>query len=123
MPKSSVEKDILDEIQKLGEEQQRNVLEFIRVLAKERPRGIPGKDLLRFAGTIDKDDLQKIAQAIDTGCERVDSNDWIISGSRLRCDLPSPNPPCGFVSREAVRRHQHKKGAGDEDQSNIRTQR
>ena len=76
MSASSVEKDVFEEIHKLGEEQQRRVLEFARSLGQSRPRGVPGKDLLRFAGTIDKDDLQEITQAIDAGCERVDSHEW-----------------------------------------------
>ncbi len=76
MSESSVEKDVLEEIHKLAEEQQRRVLEFARSLAQSGPRGVPGRDLLPFAGTIDKDDLQEMTQAIDAGCERVDSHEW-----------------------------------------------
>jgi hypothetical protein len=68
----SVEKEILDEIHKLGEDQQKEVLEFVRSLASFELVGVPGKHLLRFAGTINKDDLQKMSEAIQGDCERVD---------------------------------------------------
>jgi len=40
------------------------------------PKGVPGKQLLRFAGAIQKDDLQAITQTIEAGCERIDLNEW-----------------------------------------------
>jgi hypothetical protein len=40
------------------------------------PRGVPGPQLLRFAGAISPDDLQLMRQAIEEGCERVDTNEW-----------------------------------------------
>ncbi len=51
MAESSVEKDILEEVHKLGETEQKRVLEFARSLVNSGPRGVPGKHLLRFAGT------------------------------------------------------------------------
>ena len=36
------------------------------------PPGSNGRSLLRFAGTIDKNDLMKIQRAIDEGCEVID---------------------------------------------------
>lgn len=38
--------------------------------------GIPGKQLLHFAGIISPDDLQLMQQAIQADCEIVDSNEW-----------------------------------------------
>ena len=53
---------------KIRVEQQRQVLEFARVLAKaRRDDGVPGKDLLRFAGTIDSEDITTIEQTINEG--------------------------------------------------------
>lgn len=66
-----VEKEILDEIHKLGKGQQAEVLEFVRSLAKSEMTGAPGKMLLRFAGTIDRADLDKMAEAIQADCENV----------------------------------------------------
>ena len=71
MKDTSVEKEILDEIHKLGKGQQVEVLEFVRSLAKSEMEGVPGKTLLRFAGTIDREDLAKMAEAIQADCESV----------------------------------------------------
>jgi hypothetical protein len=35
-------------------------------------KGTPGKELLRFAGTISPEDCRRMAEAIEVGCERVD---------------------------------------------------
>ena len=76
MAETSIFKDILEEIHKLDMPRQERVLEFARSLANDQSAGIPGKNLLRFAGAIDKDNLEEIAQAIEKGCERVDRNEW-----------------------------------------------
>jgi hypothetical protein len=44
----TVEKDLHEQLRNLPIEQQRQVLDFARALAKERVHGVPGKDLLRF---------------------------------------------------------------------------
>ena len=76
MAETSVEKDLLDELHRLEEDQQRRVLEFARTLANSKIVGAPGKSLLRFAGTINQDDLNEIARAIAEDCESVDSREW-----------------------------------------------
>ncbi len=65
---TSVEQEILDEIYKLRKGQQ---VEF----AKSEMKGIPGKALLRFAGTIDREDLDRMAEAIQADCEGVNPNE------------------------------------------------
>lgn len=35
-------------------------------------KGTPGKEFLRFAGTIPPDDCRRMEEAIEAGCERVD---------------------------------------------------
>lgn len=76
MAESSTEKEILEEIHKLGKAEQKRVLEFARSLMSATPRGVPGKNLLQFAGTIDKSDLNEIARSIEEACERVDPDEW-----------------------------------------------
>lgn len=39
-------------------------------------KGVPGKQLLRFAGSIPKEDLQLMSEAIKQDCEKVDVNEW-----------------------------------------------
>jgi hypothetical protein len=36
------------------------------------PKGIPGRDLLRFAGTLSPEDAEEMRQAIEEGCEQID---------------------------------------------------
>jgi hypothetical protein len=61
---------------RLPPEQQRHVLEFVRALVAEQVRGVSGQSLLRFAGTIDANDLTMMAQVIEDGCEHIHGEDW-----------------------------------------------
>ena len=45
-------------------------------LAAARIHGAPGHNLLRFAGTIDHEDLMIIEQTIKEGCEKVNLDEW-----------------------------------------------
>jgi len=76
MANPSVEKEIINQLNKLSSQQQQQVLDFARFLAMTKPVGVPGKELLRFAGAIPADDLNLMAQAIKEGCEQVDLNEW-----------------------------------------------
>jgi hypothetical protein len=67
---------IIEQLRILPHELQWRVLEFTRALALSTPRGVRGEQLLRFAGTIPFDDVQLMRQAIEQGCERVDTNEW-----------------------------------------------
>jgi hypothetical protein len=60
----------------LPPEEQRRVLDFARALASARPRGVPGKQLLKFSGGIPVDDLEAMSRAIEDGCEQVDADGW-----------------------------------------------
>ena len=72
----SFRKEIINQIDKLEPEQQRKVLDFARALASAKPRGIAGRDLVRFAGTIDAQDLHTMAQAIEQDCEKISAGEW-----------------------------------------------
>ena len=67
---------VIDRLKALPHELQWRVLEFTRALALSAPYGVPGRQLLRFAGTIPIDDVQLMREAIEQGCERVDANEW-----------------------------------------------
>ena len=68
--------EVIEQLKSLPHELQRRVLEFTRALTLSTPRGVPGKQLLRFAGTISPDDARQMREAIEQGCERVDANEW-----------------------------------------------
>ncbi|MBI3328833.1 MAG: hypothetical protein HYZ81_19285 [Nitrospinae bacterium] len=71
-----LEEEILHQLAKLALEQQQQVLHFARALAMSTPLGVPGKELRRFAGLIELDDLRTIARAIEDGCEQVNLHEW-----------------------------------------------
>ena len=67
----TVQKQLREQLENLPAVQQHQVLEFARSLVKAKGRGVPGKDLLRFAGAIEAEDLIAIERAIHEGCEKV----------------------------------------------------
>ncbi|MGB8647209.1 MAG: hypothetical protein WCF84_18370 [Anaerolineae bacterium] len=67
---------VVEQLKTLPEGLQWRVLEYTRELANAIPHGVPGEQLLRFAGTISLDDLQLMQEIIEQGCERVDANEW-----------------------------------------------
>ncbi len=76
MINTMVEKHLWEQLGHLPIEQQRQVLEYARALVKARVHGVPGRDLLRFVGTINSEDLITIEQTIDEGCEKVNPDEW-----------------------------------------------
>ncbi len=74
---AQLQEQILDQLRRLPENQQEQVLHFAQALAAgKEPIGRPGKELLRFAGAIPAADVERMAEAIEEGCERVDLNEW-----------------------------------------------
>jgi hypothetical protein len=67
---------ILEKLNTLPYNAQRQVLDFVQALSLSAPRGVPGEQMLGFAGMIPKEDLQAMAAAIEAGCERVDHSEW-----------------------------------------------
>ena len=64
MNNTTVVNDIQKELGRLPFEQQRQAPEFVRILASVKTQGVKGKDLLRFAGCIEHEELMNIDQAI-----------------------------------------------------------
>ena len=71
-----IDQEIAKLLHRLPEAQQQQVLDFARELAEVKPNGIPGTDLLAFAGRIPLDDLQRMSDAIEEGCEAVNLGEW-----------------------------------------------
>ena len=55
---------LLEQIEKLTPLQQKQVLDFTLQLSGELPEGAPVKEFLKFAGTIPREDLEQMKQAI-----------------------------------------------------------
>jgi hypothetical protein len=75
MDKPIVDK-VIEQLMALPQELQWRVLEFTCILAQSTPQGVPGQQLLRFAGTISPDDAKLMSEAVERGCEQVDTNEW-----------------------------------------------
>jgi len=73
---SPIVSKVVERLETLPYESQRRVLEFTLALAASTPRGVAGRDLLRFAGVIPMDELHLMRQAIELGCEQVDWHEW-----------------------------------------------
>lgn len=76
MVNPAVKKAILDDLERLGAEKQQQAQTLVHGLLGTPPPGTPGRDLLRFAGSLDEKSAQEILKAIEEGCERVDPDGW-----------------------------------------------
>jgi hypothetical protein len=56
--------------------QQRQVLDFARILSLTQPQGAKGSTLLSFAGAIPTEELAQMQAAIEADCEQVDVHGW-----------------------------------------------
>lgn len=74
--KNKITTQVVQQMETLPENLQRQVLEFIQALQLLTQRGVAGKQLLQFAGTIPPDDLELMHKAIEDECERVDLDEW-----------------------------------------------
>jgi len=72
----SIIDEVVQQLRIMPQHLQWQVLEFVRVLVKSEVQGTPGKQLLRFAGSILPDDLHLMREAIEQDCERVDVDEW-----------------------------------------------
>jgi len=69
-------KEIINQIDRLNTEQQREVLNFVRFISTKCPIGVAGNKLLYASGTIEQDDLQIMSRAIEEECEQVNLDEW-----------------------------------------------
>jgi hypothetical protein len=69
---TTIKDRIIEQVDRLDDGQRQQVLDFARRLTA--PKGTPGRDLLRFTGSIDPADLELMSRAIQEGCETVTSH-------------------------------------------------
>ena len=62
---------VVEALATLPDRLQRQVLEYARTLTTHALSGVPGRELLRFAGGIPSADLQRMGQASEEDCERM----------------------------------------------------
>ena len=71
----SIKEEIIEQLDKLPVGLQKRVLDFTQALILSMPRGLSGKDLIKFVGIISPEDAKAIEKAIEEGCEQVDQLD------------------------------------------------
>ena len=76
MVDSSIQKQVLAELSDLPADLQRRVLDYARSLTRSQPKGVAGKDLLAFAGVMEKGEALAMTRAIEAECERVEPDGW-----------------------------------------------
>ena len=78
MATHSIREELLKQLEQLSLDKQRELLAYACSLMESASpsTGTPGKELVRFGGVIEANDLLKIAQAIEDDCERVDLGAW-----------------------------------------------
>jgi len=76
MVEATVKEQILSDLERLSPEMQARAAQLVHGLIEAAPKGIPGRDLLRFAGAIDAESIREMEEAIEDGCERIDPEAW-----------------------------------------------
>ncbi|HLO89102.1 MAG TPA: hypothetical protein VK203_29410 [Nostocaceae cyanobacterium] len=71
----SIIEQVIEQLKIMPEDLQYQVLQFARSLTGSKIKGVPGKELLRFAGSITKEDLLLMSAAIKEDCEQVDTHE------------------------------------------------
>jgi hypothetical protein len=72
----AIKEQILNDLDRLSPEQQQRAAKLVHDLVSTLPKGASGRDLLRFAGTLDDESARQMTEAIEEGCERVDLDEW-----------------------------------------------
>ena len=72
----SIIEQVVEQLSDMPQSLQRQVLHFARMLGNFRTQGTPGYKLLKFAGSIQSDELALMQDAIEEGCEQVDLDKW-----------------------------------------------
>ncbi len=72
----SYQRELLEQVSQLGDQEQRRVLEFARLLGRNGHDAVPGTQLLSWAGIIPKDDVDLMKRSIEDACESIDPGEW-----------------------------------------------
>jgi hypothetical protein len=72
----SIIDQVIEQFSNMPQRLQQQVLQFARVLGQVRTQGTPGHQMLKFADSLQADDLALMQDAIEEGCEQVDLDEW-----------------------------------------------
>jgi hypothetical protein len=71
--RASFENDLLKNLEKLTKEQQEKAIAYIQTLLNQETNK---QGLLAMAGSIDPASIKEMTEAIEAGCENIDSHEW-----------------------------------------------
>jgi hypothetical protein len=67
---------IIEQVNRLGEREQRILLDLAKSFAGSPILGVSGGALLPFGGLIPRKELDQMTLAIEDACERIDEQAW-----------------------------------------------
>lgn len=73
---SEIRDEIVREIDRMPEQLQVRVLNYVQGLKTDSPVGVEASRLLEFCGRISEEDGALMLQAIEEGCEQVNEDAW-----------------------------------------------
>lgn len=73
---ATIQSELLRAVEQLPPPLQREVVNYAHSLVHPRPRGTPGRELLRFAGIMTPEEGKAMMDAIEEGCERIEADEW-----------------------------------------------
>jgi GTP-binding protein EngB required for normal cell division len=71
--RASFENELLKKLDKLTQEQQEKAIAYIQALLNQETNK---QGLLALAGSIDPASINEMTNAIEAGCENIDSHEW-----------------------------------------------
>jgi hypothetical protein len=72
---TTIQTELLRQVEQLPLAQQRQVLDFVQTLVGAS-HGEPPKHFLDLFGTLPHEDAREMMEAIEEGCERIDASRW-----------------------------------------------
>jgi len=72
----AIKQKILDDLDRLTPQEQRQAADLVHGLVSQLPKGASIEDLISVAGTLDNESAREMMAAIEEGCERVDLDEW-----------------------------------------------
>ncbi len=76
MVNPEIKKKIIEDLNNLPFDSQKKVQEFAHALLITQSRGKSGKEMMKLSGTLSNDDAGELKRIIESGCEKVDVNEW-----------------------------------------------
>jgi hypothetical protein len=76
MVSSNLQTELTAALDRLNEQQQRQVLAYAQRMGKPTPPGVPLRSLLKFAGTLTPEEGAEMNKVIEEGCGQVDHEGW-----------------------------------------------